>query len=313
MKKIFFTISATSVLVITSCNKNGNGSDASGTFEADEVIVSSLVQGKILSLNIDEGSVLAKDSIVGLVDPTDLSLQKQQVEATIQSLGEQTMNVEPQIKLLENQLTVQQSQLENLLHEKTRIENLLKQDAATGKQLDDINAQIDVVKKQMNVTQQQINVQKNNISTQNRSILSQEKPLQKKVAQIEDQLKKANILNPISGTVLIKYAEAGEITSMGKALYKIADLSSLDLRAYITGVQLSQVKLNQTVKVMIDDGEKKYKEYNGTIIWISDKAEFTPKTIQTKEERANLVYAIKIKVKNDGFLKIGMYGELKLK
>lgn len=311
MKLKHFLLIVITTVVFLSCNRNGNDSDASGTFEADEVIVSSIVPGKILFLNIQEGSVLAKDSIVGLVDPTDISLQKEQVEATIQSLGEQTMSAEPQVKLLEDQLTVQQSQLDNLLHEKTRIENLLKQDAATGKQLDDMNAQIDVVKKQMSVTRQQINVQKNNTATQNRGILSGTKPLEKKIAQLDDQLKKANIRNPIDGTVLAKYMEAGEITLQGKALYKLADLSSLNLRAYITGVQLSQVKLNQTVKVLIDDGAKKYKEYSGTIIWIADKAEFTPKTIQTKEERANLVYAIKVKLKNDGYLKIGMYGEVK--
>lgn len=298
-------------VTLAACNGNGNDFDASGTFESEEVVVSSLANGKILSLNLDEGSVLTKDSVVGQVDPTDLSLQKQQVEASIQSLGDQTMNVEPQVKLLEDQYKVQQSQMDNLLHEKTRIENLLKQDAATGKQLDDMNSAIDVLKRQMAVTQQQINVQKNNVSTQNRGVLSQAKPLQKKAAQIEDQLNKTNITNPIDGTVLTKYAEAGEITSIGKALYKIADLSYLNLRAYITGSQLSQIKLGQQVKVMIDNGADKYRDYTGTIIWISDKAEFTPKTIQTKEERANLVYAIKVKVKNDGYLKIGMYGEVK--
>ena len=164
----------------------------------------------------------------------------------------------------------------------------------------------------MAVTQQQINVKKNDIATQNRSILSEAEPLKKRVAQLEDQQQRANIVNPVSGTVITKYAEAGEITSSGKALYKIADLSELNLRAYVTGVQLPTIKLGQQVKVMIDQGEKKYKEYTGNIIWISDKAEFTPKTIQTKEERANLVYAIKVKVKNDGYLKIGMYGEVKL-
>ncbi len=311
MKLKSFLLIVITAAVLLSCNKNGNNSDASGTFEADEVVVSTLASGMILSLNIEEGSVLAKDSIVGFIDPSVLSLQKEEVEATIESLGQQTVNVEPQVNLLEKQLLVQQSQLDNLLHEKTRIENLLKQDAATGKQLDDMNAQIDVVKKQMSVTEQQINVQKNNSATQNRSILSNTKPLQKKIAQLDDLLKKTAVLNPVNGTVITKYAETGEIVTQGKALYKIADLSSLNLRAYITGAQLSQVKLNQIVKVLIDDGAKKYKEYSGTIIWISDKAEFTPKTIQTKEERANLVYAIKVKVKNEGYLKIGMYGEVK--
>jgi HlyD family secretion protein len=299
------------VILLAACNGDKNQFDASGSFEADEVIVSSLANGKIISLTIDEGSVLAKDSIVGKVDPVDISLQKEQVEQSIASLSEQTLNAEPQIRLLKEQLSVQQSQLDNLLHEKTRIENLIKQDAATGKQLDDINAQIDVVRKQMSVTQQQIAVQLNNISTQNRSILSQEKPLQKRVAQLQELLDRTNIKNPVAGTVLAQYAEEGEITSVGKALYKIADLSTITLRAYVTGVQLSKIKLGQSVKVLADDGVDKYREYPGIITWISDKAEFTPKTIQTKEERANLVYAIKVKVKNDGYLKIGMYGEVK--
>jgi len=312
MKPIVILLFSTGLLLAASCGSKNKGYDASGTFEADEVIVSTMATGKILSFNVDEGSVLAKDSIVGRVDPTGLNLQKEEVEANIASLGEQTSTAEPQVQLLNDQLTVQQSQLSNLLHEKTRIENLLKQDAATGKQLDDINAQIDVVKKQMSVTQQQINVQRNNVNTQNRGILSHGKPLEKKAAQIEDLLDKTNITNPINGTVITKYAEEGEMTSAGKALYKIADLSVLTLRAYITGSQLSQVKLGQQVKVLVDDGASKYKEFPGTITWISDKAEFTPKTIQTKDERANLVYALKIKVKNDGYLKIGMYGEVKL-
>ncbi len=299
------------VLMLLSCGNSNGKYDASGTFEANEVIVSSELSGKILSLSIEEGQVLVKDSVVGIVDAANISLQKEQAEANIQALNEKTADVSPQVKLLENQLAVQQSQLNNLLHEQTRIQNLLKQDAATGKQLDDINAQIDVAKKNLAVTQQQINVQKSNIATQNRSILSEGKPLQKRVAQLEDQLKKANIVNPVNGTVITKYAEEGEITSAGKALYKVADLSVMTLRAYISGSQLSQVKLGQQVKVLVDDGEKKYKELSGSIAWIADKAEFTPKTIQTKDERANLVYAVKIRVKNDGYLKIGMYGEVK--
>jgi len=312
MKNLLFGIAAITSLLIIGCNRSENEFDASGTFEADETIVSSEMPGKILSFSVEEGMQIPKDSIVGSVDATNIDLQQQQVEASIHALNEKTANADPQVELLQNQLAVQQSQLDNLLHERARIESLLKADAATPKQLDDINSQIDVVKKSMAVTQQQINVKKNDIATQNRSILSEAEPLRKRVAQLEDQQQRANIVNPVSGTVITKYAEAGEITSSGKALYKIADLSELNLRAYVTGVQLPIIKLGQQVKVMIDQGKKKYKEYSGTIIWISDKAEFTPKTIQTKEERANLVYAIKVKVKNDGFLKIGMYGEVKL-
>jgi HlyD family secretion protein len=310
MKKVI-TMTITSLLLM-SCKNNENQFDASGTFEASEVIVSSELGGKILSLSVNEGDTVSANKIVGAVDAQNISLQKEQVEASISSLGDKTADAGPQVQLLQNQLAVQQSQLGNLLHEKKRIENLISQDAATGKQLDDMNAQIDVVKRQMAVTQQQINVQRSNINTQNRGILSENKPLQKRVAQLNDQLKRSNIINPINGTVLTKYAEAGELTSTGKALYKIADLSTMKLRAYITGDQLSKVKLGQQVKVMIDDGKDKYKELPGTVTWISDKAEFTPKTIQTKEERANLVYAVKINVKNDGYVKIGMYGEVKL-
>lgn len=310
MKRNYLLI-ITTVLLVASCTNNNNQHDASGTFEADEVVVSSELPGKLLSFNVQEGQQLSKDSIIGTVDAVNISLQQQQVEASIKALGEKTLDVTPQVQLLQNQAAVQQSQLNNLLHERTRIENLLKADAATGKQLDDINAQIDVIKKQLNVTQQQINVQRSNVATQNRSILSEADPLKKRIAQLKDQEQRGNIINPVNGTVITKYAERGEITAAGKALYKIADLSSLYLRAYITGVQLPQVKLGQTVTVLIDNGGKKYKEYSGVITWVADKAEFTPKTIQTKEERASLVYAVKIKVKNDGYLKIGMYGEVK--
>ena len=297
---------------VSACIKKGIKTDASGQFEAVEVVVSSELAGKIIAFNVEEGELLPKDSAVGLVDAEGISLQKEQVEASIQSLNEKTLDVSPQVRLLEEQLAVQQSKLDNLLHEKQRIENLVKADAATKKQLDDITSQVDIARREMNVTSQQIAVQRNNVSSQNRGILSEGAPLQKRVAQLDDQLKRATIINPVEGTVLTKYAEMGEITSAGKALYKIADLSTLNLRAYITGTQLPQIKLNQPVKVLIDQGADKYKEYAGTIIWISDKAEFTPKTIQTKEERANLVYAIKVKVKNDGYLKIGMDGEVVL-
>ena len=299
------------LFAITACNRNGQNFDASGSFEADEVVVSSELGGKLLSFTIEEGDTVSKNKIVGEIDAENIFLQKEQVEESIKSLGEKTSNVLPQVRLLQNQLDVQQARLANLQHEKNRIESLLKQDAATGKQLDDINFQIESASKEMAVTHQQINVQKNNISTQNRSIMSEGKPLEKRVAQLADQLKKADIVNPINGTVTTKYAEAGEVTAAGKALYKIADLSTMTLRAYITGTQLSQVKLGQNVKVLVDDGADKYKELPGTITWIADKAEFTPKTIQTKDERANLVYAIKIKAKNDGYLKMGMYGEVK--
>jgi len=305
------TIIGFGFLFLVSCNRDKNNFDASGTFEADETIVSAEAAGQIVSLNVAEGQTIPKDSVVGRIDPRNLALQKEQVQASIQALNEKTTDVTPQIKMLQGQLEVQQAQLNDLLHERTRIENLLKEDAATRKQLDDLNFQIETVKKQMDVTKQQSNVQKNNVATQNRSILSEGKPLEKKAEQLQDQLYKTNIRNPIAGTVITKYAELGEVTSNGKPLYKIANLSTMNLRAYVTGAQLPQVKLGQQVTVLIDSGANHYKSLPGTIMWISDKAEFTPKTIQTKDERANLVYAMKVKVNNDGYLKIGMYGEVK--
>ncbi|MBX9782560.1 MAG: HlyD family efflux transporter periplasmic adaptor subunit [Chitinophagaceae bacterium] len=310
MKKVYlFFIAA---FVFASCNNNKNQFDAAGNFEASEVIVSSEISGKIITLSVNEGDTASANSVVGTIDAVNINLQKQQVEASAAALNEKTANAAPNVQLLNEQLAVQQSQLNNLLYEQKRIENLLKQDAATGKQLDDINAQVDVVKKQMAVTRQQITVQLSNTSLQNRTVLSEKKPLQIRAAQLQDQLNRAHIINPINGTVLTKYAEAGEVTAAGKALYKIADLSTMKLRAYVSGSQLPIIKLGQQVKVFIDNDKGGYTELPGTITWISDKAEFTPKTIQTKEERVNLVYAIKVNVKNNGYLKIGMYGEVKL-
>lgn len=300
------------IFTAMSCSNNGIKPDASGTFEADEVVVSAELNGKILSLNVEEGDTLVRDSVVGRIEAVNLSLQKDQVMASINALSQKTTDLAPQLKLIQDQLLVQQSQVAHLQKEKTRVENLLKLDAATGKQLDDINAQLDAALKQEVVIRQQISAQKSSLSTQNRSVLSEAEPLRKRAEQLDEQLARSYIVNPVSGTALSKYAQAGEMTAAGKALYKIADLSVLTLRAYISGSQLSQIKLGQPVTVLTDAGEREYKKYTGTISWISDKAEFTPKTIQTKEERSNLVYAIKVRVKNDGYLKIGMYGEILL-
>jgi HlyD family secretion protein len=299
------------VLILSSCNNKNKISDATGTFEAEEVIVSSEIAGKLLSFNVEEGDRLTPNAVVGTIDAESLELQKDQVEASIVALQEKTMDVRPQVAVLQGQLSVQETQLNTLMTEKRRTENLVRADAAPGKQLDDINNAIAALQRQMDVTIKEITAQRSNIGTHNSSVLSEKQPLLKTVAQLNERISKASIVNPVAGTVLTKYAEAGEMTAAGKALYKIADLSYLDLRAYITGGQFSKVKLGQPVKVLIDKGDKDYKEYTGTITWISGKAEFTPKTIQTKEERANLVYAMKVRVKNDGYLKIGMYGEAK--
>jgi HlyD family secretion protein len=311
MKKISLLFLAFCSTVLISC-KNGNGDfDASGTFEANEVIVSAETAGKILDFAAEEGTKLEKNQVAVVIDPTNLQLQSEQVEASINALGEKTSDLSPYIRTLEQQIEIQKTQVSALERERTRFANLLKEDAATGKQLDDIETQLKVAKEQLALSQRQLDQQKATIGTQNRSVLSEQAPLSKRKAQIDDQLNRTKVMNPVAGTVLTSYAEAGEMTAPGKALYKVADLTVMDLRAYISGDQFSQVKIGQTVKVFIDNGKDDYKEMPGTISWISDKAEFTPKTIQTKDERAHLVYATRIRVKNDGSVKVGMYGEVK--
>ena len=315
-----------SLLSLGACKNSDQTFDASGVFEADEVVISSESIGKILSLEVEEGTTLKAGQSVGSVDCTNLSLQKAQVQASMEALNQKTNDASPQIQILKEQLMTQQrqivaqcEQLRLLEREHKRLDNLVKAEAVPSKQLDDVDGQISVLKKQIEtsegqvaVVQQQIKSQQQQVSIQNRGVLSEQKPLEERIAQFDDQLQRCTITNPIDGTVLVKYATTNEMTAAGKALYKIADLSSMTLRAYITGDQLGKIKLNQPVKVFVDNGKDSYKEVSGVVTWISNKAEFTPKTIQTKDERANLVYATKIKVKNDGFLKIGMYGEVKL-
>ncbi|MDO6429923.1 HlyD family efflux transporter periplasmic adaptor subunit [Flavitalea sp. BT771] len=298
-------------LMAASCHDNRPETDASGVFESDEVIVSAEQTGKLLSFPIKEGDTLRKGALAGSIDINNVILQKQQVEASIQALRQKTTDPRPQLEYVKRQLAVQQSQLAQQQREKARTENLLKADAATQKQLDDINSMIDQLQKQIDASRQQIVLFNSNIATQNRTVFSEKDPLEKNVATIQDQINKGQVINPITGTVLTKYALEGEMATTGKALYKIANLDTLTLRAYATGAQLTSVRLGQPVKVYTDQGAKNYKEYPGQIYWISDKSEFTPKTIQTKDERANLVYAVKIRVKNDGYLRIGMYGEVK--
>lgn len=307
MKKIslFILIAA----LLSACTQK-NDYDASGNFEADEVIVSAQQNGQLLDYAVEEGASLKRGDYMGQIDVHIAELQKEQVQASIKALSQKTVNPDDQLELVRRQLAVQQAQLAQQLRERTRTENLVKADAATRKQLDDINAAVDQLQKQIAVTQQQLKLNSYNTNTQNRSILSESAPLEKSAAQIQEQINKGQIINPIEGTVLVTYALKGEWQVIGKPLYKIANTDTLYLRAYITGNQLPQVKLNQAVKVRIDQGDKAYKTYDGAITWISSKSEFSPKTIQTKDERANLVYAIKVKVKNDGFLKIGMYGEV---
>ena len=310
---------------MNACNSDKKEFDATGVFEAEEVIVSAESSGKLINFKVSEGDNLTKGQEIGLVDCQNINLQKAQVEASISALKLKQNDANPQILIFKKQaestkaiLATQKQQLTILEREHKRIQNLVEGNAATPKQLDDIMGQVDILKKQMEGTQsqlaviaQQIASQKEQVQIQNRGILSETQPLTLRVSQIEEQLGHCKIINPTNGIVVVKYAEEQEVTGMGKPLYKIANLEIMTLRAYIGGTQLGQVKVNQSVKVFIDNGKNTYKEMKGTISWISSKSEFTPKTIQTKDERENLVYATKIKVKNDGFIKIGMYGEVK--
>lgn len=323
-KKHLFLLCVFMAVLNSSCQNSGNF-DAMGVFEADEVIVSSEASGEITSFKLEEGSKLDSGVLVGTVDCIQLELQKEQVIASMEALGLKQNEASPQVAILlqqiqsqQKQVEVQREQLNVVEKERQRFANLLAKKAVTQKQYDDIQGQSDILKKQIEssenqllVLQQQIASQNSSVGIQNRGIMSEGKPLQIRLKQLEDQIRRCNIINPISGTVLSKYAENHEITSIGKPLYKIADLSYITLRAYISNEQLSGLKLNQEVKVMVDSGDQYYQEYVGVLYWISDKAEFTPKSIQTKDERANLVYAIKVRVRNGGLIKIGMYGELK--
>lgn len=299
------------LLIVSSCQNKKDEFDASGSFEAEETIISAQATGTVTRFNVEEGQVLETAQQIGSIDSIQLYLKKKQLEAQIKTIGSKTPQIKAQTGTFKKQLALTQSQINTLLIEKKRTENLLKVDAATGKQLDDINGQLDMLQKQLDVIRNQDIAQTSALSTQKSGLLSERSPLQIQVEQIDDQLAKCRIVNPVKGTVLTKYIETNEMAIPGKPLYKIADLSALIMRAYISGDQLSGIKLNQKIKILVDKGPDKYKEYDGIITWISNKAEFTPKTIQTKEERANMVYAIKAIVKNDGYLKTGMYGEVK--
>lgn len=313
------------IFALSSCNNSDDAYDASGTFEADELMVTAKANGTILQLNVEEGQQLTINEKVGEIDPKNVQLQKEQVVASMDAIEQKTNSALPQIQVLQSQISGQsanvsilQEQLQNAVRERNRTANLVAKDAATKKQLDDANGQIKVIQKQiiaaqsqLSVLQQQISTTKENVSIQNRAILSERKPTEKKIEQIDEQLKNNTIESPISGMVLTKYLNQGEFASVGKPIFKMANLDLMTLKTFITGDQLPQLKVGQKVTVLIDAGEGKTKELPGTVYWISSKAEFTPKTIQTKNERANLVYAVKIHVKNDGYLKIGMYGDVK--
>ena len=273
--------------------------DASGTFETEDTVISAEASGRIKQFDVQEGQTLKAGQYVGFIDTAQLYFNKENLQAQIQAGLSKKPDIAAQVAAL-------QVQLENAKHEQTRIKNLVKADAATQKQLDDQTSMVSQIQKQ-------IDAQLSTLDISTQSINKETVPLRALIDQIRDQLSKCYLVNPVNGTVLAKYARTDEEATPGKPLYKIADVSSLILRAYVTNDQFSQIKLGQTVKVYIDSAAGKYKEYEGTVTWISDKAEFTPKTIQTKDERANLVWATKITVKNDGYLKIGMYADIKFK
>ena len=290
-----YTLIATALLSLAACNRGDGDFDATGTFEATEILVSSEANGKIMELNIEEGDRLDAGALVGYVDSTQLYLKKMQLSAGLRSVDIRKPDIRKQIAALEQQIATART-------EQQRMENLVKAKAGNQKQVDDIVNNIKYLQKQLDAQYSTLNKTTGGADAEAEGILYQ-------IMQLDDQLQKSRIVNPQAGTVLVKYAEPGEVTAAGKPLYKIADTDLLYLRAYITSDQLSTLKQGQTVRVFADYGENERREYPGTITWISDKSEFTPKGIQTKDERANLVYAIKIAVKNDGYLKIGQYGE----
>ncbi len=284
-------------LVLSACTSQEEQYDASGIFETTEVIVSAKGTGELQSFQVEEGQAVRQGEVLGWIDTLQLSLKDRQLAASLLATESKRLDEKRQVAHL-------RQQIENLQREKQRFTALLNAKAATAKQVDDIDYQIKVLQNQLVATQEQINSSNSSLSRQSESIQAQR-------AQMEDQIRNAMISSSITGTVLTKYAEQGEFAVPGKALFKVADVRQMKLRAYITADQLTQLKLGQQVTVYADSGETDRKSYTGRVIWIADKAEFTPKTIQTRNERANLVYAVKIAVENDGFIKRGMYGEVR--
>ena len=284
--------------LLFGCGNDESATDATGVFESTEIIVSSEAIGKILALDVSEGDKVSKGQVIGLIDSTQLHFSRLQLEASKVTVASGKPDIEAQIEATEREIEKQE-------REKERIERLLEGDVATQKQLDDIESAILVLKARLRS-------QKSSLSNSANSVDAQGKALDVQIAQLDDQIDKCRIKAPIDGTVLVKYAEPGEVTAMGKALFKVADMEHMNLKAYVTADQLVRLKVGQQVEVLAEFGESELRPYEGTITWISSKSEFTPKTIQTQDERANLVYAVKIAVPNDGYLKIGMYGGFRL-
>ena len=300
MKLTFLLYIGLGIALLSSCSNKDGDYDASGSFEATEIIVSAEASGKIERLSVMEGQQLERGQQVGLIDTTQLYLQKMNLLSNVKGVRAQQPNIVAQTASIKEQIAT-------LEREKQRTTNLIKANAATQKQLDDINGQMEVLEKQLAASQSTLQKSSQNITAQGSAMDIQ-------IEQLEDRLQKSIITSPITGTVLNKYSEEGELANMGTPLFKIADINNMTLRVYVTNDQLASIKLNNKVQVFVDEGGDNgsdKKAYEGVVTWISDKSEFTPKTIQTKNERANLVYAMKVSVRNDGYLKIGMYGEVK--
>jgi HlyD family secretion protein len=300
MMRISRVFLATAILPIAllSCAKGEGEGDASGSFEATEVVVSAEASGRILSFDAEEGQDLEAGQVVGKIDATQLELRRRQLLAGKASVESRRNDADLQLASIAQQIDTAKG-------ERQRVQNLIKANAANQKQLDDIEAQIAALEKQERA-------QRQSITLGNEGVRAESSSLDIQVAQLDDQIAKCSIASPIGGTMLVKYAEKGEFAAQGKALFKVADMESMVLRAYVGSGQLSRLKLGQGVSVLVDFGEKDTRIYPGRIEWISDKSEFTPKNAQTRDDRSSLVYAIKVAVKNDGFLKIGMYGQVRL-
>lgn len=292
MKKIIFI----TFFIITGCSSNEIITHASGVFETDDIIISSKSMGEITALNVNEGDMLKKGMQVGQIDSTQLQLQKKNLENAIVSAESKIVNVQVQLAPLDEEVNKYKQEVE-------RFKRLVASSAANKKQLDDVTSAYNAAIKQREATY-------DTLTKGNTLILNEINGLKIQIAQVDDSIKKTIIYAPMDGMVLTKYASAFEFAQMGKPLFKMADISSLILRAYVTGDILTQVKVGDEAKILADFGKNNIKEYTGKITWISEKAEFTPKTIPTRDERSNLVYAVKITVQNDGYLRKGMYGEV---
>lgn len=299
------------LLLALGCGQPAPSFDATGAFETEETIISAEGSGVLRQWSLSEGDHLSAGQVLGYIDTTALSLKKEQLFAQIRAIGSRLPDIAVQSAVYDRQLAVSQAKLDYLRQERERLDLLVRADAATQKQLDDLDASILEVSRQAEVIRQQQAAQVTALQTQRKGLSADPMPLLAQVAVLDHQIAQCRIVNPVAGTVLASYIRLHEMATPGKPLYKVADLSTLYLRAYIDGGQLPEVRLKQSVVVRTDDGTEGFREVPGLISWISDQAEFTPKTILTRSERNNLVYAVKIRVDNpDGRLKPGMYGEV---